>query len=95
VFLLGSKVHYSLVAEPSPGAMVREVRLNGRPIFPRRSNVGGATRLRLPVVESASALKEGEGLTIEVTDTAGKRSWCQITHSRRQAGAGATTTSTK
>jgi hypothetical protein len=82
VFLLADKVRYSMVAVAPSGAAIREVRLNGVPIFPMHAEVGTVSRVRVPI-EEVAPVGAGVPLLLEVTDVNGKKTTCQVSPLKR------------
>ena len=86
VLLFGEKTLYSFSAEASPGAELREVRINGKPVFPNpdRPAAEPPKRIKLPFEDSEEIRADGS-FVIEVADSRGGKTSCVISTLRRKA----------
>jgi hypothetical protein len=73
VYLLERTVRYAAAARAPEGATIREVRVNGKLVFPARSRPGTLARRRVPI-ELTASLAEAESLLIQAWDSRGGES---------------------
>jgi hypothetical protein len=81
VFLLKDTARFSVVLGAAEGRKIREVRMNGRLMFPVRSAVGEALRQRVAIEERLPLEAKEASVLFEAKDDAGGVSSCLIVSS--------------